>query len=165
MDFRIRIFLLLVISGSFHLKGSAQSNLVFLRPYSLTADVINTAAPSGTTPYSVSINQNAFTIPDSAVFKVTHVSVYRLHQSFGFAESYKALSGTPYKHMAVLVDSMMIHSGIVEFDQSPNTTNVNMWLNEGNHSSTVSIGNNSTTGKYRISLNGVLYKKVPIDLE
>ncbi len=164
MDFRIRIFLLLVISGSFHLKGSAQSNLVFLRPYSLTADVFNTAATSQNT-HNTSINQNAFTIPDSAVFKVTHVSVYSLIQPFGFTEGYTALSGTPYKHMAVLVDSMMIHSGIVEFDQSPNTTNVNMWLNEGNHSSTVSIGNNSTTGKYRISLNGVLYKKVPIDLE
>lgn len=164
MDFRIRIFLLLVISGSFHLKGSAQSNLVFLRPYSLTADVINTAATSQFS-HNTSINQNAFTIPDSAVFKVTHVSVYRVDQPNGFTEGYRALSGSGYASMTVLVDSMMIHSGIVQFDQSPNTTNVNMWLNEGNHSCTVSIPQDSSTGKYRISLNGVLYKKVPIDLE
>jgi hypothetical protein len=162
MDFKIRIFLLLVMCGLSHLSGSAQSNLVFLRPYSLTADVINTAATAQGS-YNVSINQNALTIPDSAVFKVTHVSVYGVVNLPG--EGYVALNGTPYKHMTVLVDSMMIQSGTVEYDQSPNTTNVNMWLNEGNHSCTVSIPQNSSTGNYRISLNGVLYKKVPIDLE
>ena len=162
MDFKIRIFLLLVMCGLSHLSGSAQSNLVFVDQYSVTQQFSKTLL----TNTDFASHQLTFTIPDSCVFKVTSTS-FHMKEYYGGAYRANELTDDNTKIMShqILMDeaiSLFHKESYSNYERVfVPSYSTNLWIGEGDHDVQF-IGRNAGVNVV-MGLSGVLYKKVPIE--
>lgn len=163
MDFKIRIFLLLVMCGLSHLSGSAQSNLVFVDQYSVTQQFSKTLL----TNTDFANHQLTFTIPDSCVFKVTSTSFHMISDWYGGYEAMELTDGS----YTIISDQILMDEAISLFHKDPYTSSngrlfvpsysTNLWIGEGDHD--VQFVGENVGVNVVMGLSGVLYKKVPIE--
>jgi hypothetical protein len=146
MDFRHFLLVLVFVNCSVY----GQNNLAFEEPFTISTSCV--IAQDETCSF-------AFTIPDSAVYKVTHASLYV--QLNGFRS--KPVSNSDIYGLYI-DNNLLFRDAPFIFGEEPNHV-FSLWLNEGSHDLILStgIGNSSTSRTVAYTVSGIKFLKIPID--